>query len=528
MSTNKLTHKDSHRSLIRSTSILSLGTLSSRILGFIRDIIVAKLLGTGFRADAFFVASKIPNLFRDLVGEGAMNAAVVPVLSEYKEKENSKAFWEFANTLFVWALVTLSAITVLGILAAPVVVRVIAPGFMADPEKLVLTINLTRFMFPYLIFIGLTAYSMGILFAFRSFLVPAFSPCLLNIAMIVAALIYTRNMQDPVLGLAVGVLIGGVLQLGAQWIPLTKMGMPCRRPKTLRHPGVIKIGKLLVPRMLGGGVYQLSILIDTFCASLSSIVGQGGISAIYYANRIIQGPMGVFGVAMASAVLPTLAGFFHRNDVDSLKRTIIFSLENIFFVMCPSMVMLVLFSEPIIRIFFERGEFGLYSTTITSMALSYYAIGLLSFGGIKILVSVFYALQDTKTPALVAAFCLTINATLNFILMYPLKVGGIALASAIAGTADFLILFYVLDKRLGGFKVDLFRYFLKVFAAAVISGGAVFWLWQNLVFLNEILRFVIIGVVWIFVYEAICLAIRVEQARKIWDWIRGVKHEYPR
>lgn len=520
MSINKLLHKDSHRSLIKSTSILSLGTLSSRILGLIRDVIVAKLLGTGFRADAFFVASKIPNLFRDLVGEGAMNAAVVPVLSEYKEKEDIKTFWEFVNVLFVWALITLSAITILGIMAAPVIVRVIAPGFMADPEKLALTINLTRFMFPYLIFIGLTAYSMGILFTFRSFLVPAFSPCLLNIAMIVAALIYSRTMQDPVLGLAIGVLVGGVLQLVAQWIPLTRMGMPCRRPKILRHPGAIKIGKLLIPRMLGGGVYQLSILIDTFCASLSSIVGQGGISAIYYANRIIQGPMGIFGVAMASAVLPTLSGLFHRNDVDSLKRTIIFSLENIFFVMCPSTVILVLLSEPIIRIFFERGEFGLYSTMITSSALSYYAIGLLSFGGIKILVSVFYALQDTKTPALVAAFCLTINATLNFILMFPLKVGGIALASAIAGTADFLILFYILDKRLGGFDTDLFRYFFKVFAAAVMTGVTVFWLWQYLTFIHEILRLAIIGVAGICVYEAICLAFRVEQARKIWSWIK--------
>ena len=213
MSINKLLHKDSHRSLIKSTSILSLGTLSSRILGLARDVIVAKLLGTGFRADAFFVASKIPNLFRDLVGEGAMNAAVVPVLSEYKEKEDIKTFWEFANTLLVWSMIVLSAITILGIIAAPVVVRVIAPGFMTDPEKLALTINLTRFMFPYLIFIGLTAYSMGILFSFRSFAVPAFSPCLLNIAMIVSALIYSRAMRDPVLGLAIGVLAGGVLQL---------------------------------------------------------------------------------------------------------------------------------------------------------------------------------------------------------------------------------------------------------------------------------------------------------------------------
>ena len=520
MSTTKLPHKDSHQSLIQSTSILSLGTLSSRILGFVRDVIVAKLLGTGFRADAFFVASKIPNLFRDLVGEGAMNAAVVPVLSEYKEKQDIKAFWEFTSALLAWALIILSVITILGIVAAPMIVRVIAPGFMADPEKLTLTISLTRFMFPYLIFIGLTAYSMGILFSFRFFAVSAFSPCLLNIAMIASALFYSRAMRDPVLGLAVGVLIGGILQLAAQWIPLTRMGVPCRIPKTLRHPGAMKIGKLLIPRMLGSGVYQLSILIDTFCASLSSIVGQGGISAIYYANRIIQAPMGIFGVAMASAVLPTLSGLFHRNEVDSLKRTIIFSLENIFFVMCPSTVILVLFSRPIIRIFFERGEFALYSTMITSSALSYYALGLLSFGGIKILVSAFYALQDTKTPAVVAAFCLAINAALNFILMFPLKVGGIALASAIAGTADFLILFYILDKRLGGFKAELFRYFLKVFTAAVVSGVVIFWLWQQFVFANEILRFAVISVVWVCVYEATCLALRVAQARKIWDWMR--------
>ncbi len=521
MSTTKLPHKDSHRSLIKSTSILSLGTLASRILGFVRDIIVAKLLGTGFKADAFFVASKIPNLFRDLVGEGAMNAAVVPVLSEYKEKQDQKAFWEFTSALLAWALILLSVITIVGIIAAPIIVRVIAPGFMADPEKLTLTINLTRFMFPYLVFIGLTAYSMGILFAFRSFAVSAFSPCLLNIAMIVSALVYTRTMQDPVLGLAVGVLIGGVLQLAAQWIPLTRMGVPCRKPKTLRHPGAFKIGKLLVPRMLGSGVYQMSILIDTFCASLSSIVGQGGISAIYYANRIIQAPMGIFGVAMASAVLPTLSGLFQRNEVDSLKRTIVFTLENIFFVMCPSTVFLILFAEPIIRIFFERGEFSLYSTTITSSALAYYAIGLLSFGGIKILVSVFYALQDTKTPAAVAACCLVVNATLNFILMYPMKVSGIALASAIAGTADFLALFYILDKRLGGFKAELFRYFFKVFTAAAISGAAIFWLWQYLAPFQEILRLVIIGVVWLCVYEAICLALRVEQAHKIWGWIQN-------
>ncbi|MBI5149644.1 MAG: murein biosynthesis integral membrane protein MurJ [Candidatus Omnitrophica bacterium] len=523
MSTNKLPHPDSHRSLIQSTSILSLGTLTSRVLGFARDVITAKLLGTGFRADAFFVAFRIPNLFRDLVGEGAANAAVVPVLSEYKEKKDTRDFWELNSVLLALALIILSAITILGIVFAPVIVRVMAPGFIVDPQKLALTINLTRFVFPYLVFIGLIAYSMAVLFIFRSFTVPAFSPCLLNIAMIVCALIYTRTMDDPVLGLAVGVLIGGVLQLVVQLKPLVAVGMPRGWPKKLYHPGAAQMGKLLVPRMVGGGVYQLSVLLDTFCASLASIVGQGGISAVYYANRIIQCPMGIFGVAMATALLPTLSGFVQRQETGSFKRTVMFSLENIFFVMCPSTIALVLLADPVIRVFFERGEFGVYSTTITASALAYYALGLFSFGGIKILVMAFYALQDTKTPVKVAAFCLTINAALNFILMFPLKVGGIALASAVAGTVDFLMLFYILNRRLGGFDGDLRRYFVKVLAASVATGLVGFGLWYYLGFVPEAVRLGIIAVVWVCLYGAVCLALKIEQARKIWDWIKSVK-----
>ena len=191
-STRILEGQDSHRSIIKSTSMISVGTLSSRILGFLRDIVLAKLFGTGLRADAFFVASKIPNLFRDLVGEGATNAAVVPVFAEYREKQSKEAFWNFVNIVFILGLMLLSIITIVGIIFAPVIVRVIAPGFIENPEKLNLTINLTRFIFPYLIFIGLTAYSMGILYTFRSFTSPAFSPCLLNIAVIASAAVAVR------------------------------------------------------------------------------------------------------------------------------------------------------------------------------------------------------------------------------------------------------------------------------------------------------------------------------------------------
>ncbi|MDP8212211.1 MAG: murein biosynthesis integral membrane protein MurJ [Candidatus Zapsychrus exili] len=523
MSTNKsqpaINSKDSHRSIIKSTSILSLGTLSSRILGFFRDVVLARLLGTGMAADAFFVAFKIPNLFRDMVGEGATNAAVVPIFSEYLENNEREAFWNFVSVVVTTAMIVLSAITILGIIFSVWIVKLIVPGFIDDPQKLRLTISLTKIMFPYLIFIGLTAYSMGILFTFRSFRVPAFSPCLLNISLITSAFLASRFMKEPVLGLAIGVLVGGVLQLAVQIPSLIKIGMKYKIPKTLVHPGLSKIGRLLIPRMIGSGVYQLTVLIDVFCASLFTIVGLGGISAIYYANRLIQFPMGIFSVALASAVLPTLSGFANRKDTESIKRTIVFSLENIFFVMCPTTIIYIILSSPIIRALFQRGEFNAYSTSITSGALAFYALGLFSFGGIKILVTAFHALQDTKTPAKVAALCLGINVVLNFILMFPLKIGGIALASSIAGSIDFLVLFYIMNKRLGGIDSGLFLYLFKVTAAALITGVFVFLSWNAFITNHEITKLFLIVLFGYAFYGYICIKFKIEQAEHVYKFI---------
>jgi putative peptidoglycan lipid II flippase len=510
----------SKRSLIQSTSLLSLGTLSSRILGFFRDIILAKILGTGMGADAFFVALKIPNLFRDMVGEGATNAAVVPVLSEYAQKDK-KDFWKFVNVVFILGLIILSVITVLGMIFAPLVVRILTPGFVSDPEKFHLTVNLTRVIFPYLILIGLTAYGMAVLYTFRSFWIPAFSPTLFNIALIISALLAFKFMKEPVYGLAIGTLVGGVWQLWAHARPILKLGYRFEKPDTLKHPGAVKIGRLLIPRAFGGGVYQLSVFIDTFCASLSSIVGEGGISAIYYSNRIIQFPMGIFSIALASVVLPTISGLAQKKDMESIKKTLVFSLENIFFVMCPTTVVLFLLSHPIIKMLFERGEFGPYSTHITASALSFYAIGLFSFGGIKILVAGFHALQDTKTPVKVAALCLLINTVLIFILMYPLKIGGIALSSAIAGTMDFLILFYIMDKKLGGLNSGLFGYFVRVTIASGIVGIIEYLAWNHLLFMKEPVRLWSIGIGGFILFEFVCLAMKVEQAQKIAGWVTG-------
>src|SRR3989339_852089 len=474
MSTNKSDRTDSHRSIIKATSILSLGTLSSRVLGFFRDIVLARLLGTGISADAFFVALKIPNLFRDMVGEGATNAAVVPVVAQYLEKENRQAFWNFVSVVFTLALIVLSGITIIGILFAPFIIRVFVPGFVVNHDGFLLAVRLTKIMFPYLILIGLTAYSSGILYTFRSFIVPAFSPCLLNISIIASAYFASRNMKEPVFGLAIGVLVGGVLQLLAQIKPLLRVGMTYKIPKSLYHPGAVKIGKLLMPRMLGSGVYQLTVLIDVFCASLSVIVGTGGISAIYYANRIIQFPMGIFSIALAAVVLPTFSGQASRKDINALKRTLVFSLENIFFVMCPTTMILLLLSSPIIRILFKIG-----------------------------------------------AFCLCINAILNFLLMGPLKIGGIALASSIAGTMDFFILFYLLEKKIGKLNSGLLEYFLKVILASAIVGFVEYFGWRKVSFSSEIIKLFVMIVFGYVLFGFICFQMKVIQAVKFWGLVKG-------
>ncbi|HOD11942.1 MAG TPA: murein biosynthesis integral membrane protein MurJ [Candidatus Omnitrophota bacterium] len=518
MSTNKYSKHDSNQGILKTTSVLSLGTLSSRVLGFVRDMILAKFLGTSFRADAFFVAFRIPNLFRDILGEGGMNSSVVPVIAEYAQKDK-KDLMVFLNAVFVLLMMALSLLTVVGIILAPVIVRLIAPGFMEDPEKLQLTIRLTRIMFPYLILIGLTAYGMGVLFVFRSFMIPAFSPCLLNVSIITSALIAVKLPVDQVFCLAGGVLFGGVLQLGAHIVPILRQGVRLRIPRVLDHPGVRQVGRLIVPRLFGSAVYQLSVFVDTFCASLSSVVGLGGISAIYYANRILQFPMSIFGIAIASAILPTLSGFAAGQNMEEFRRTLIFALKSILLVMMPMAVFLVLFATPIVRLLFERGAFDAYSTAITAQALLFFALGLFWFAGAKILVTAFHSLQDTATPAKVAALCLLVNAALNFILMGPLKVGGIALASAISSGINFFVLLSILSDRLKGLGDGLLEYSSKVFLSAIVMGGACYLLWHYLAIAQELVRLIIVTAMGVIIFFQMCAIFRIQQAQRILAWI---------
>ena len=471
MSTNKYPLSSHNQAVVRSATIISLATLVSRILGFIRDVIIARLFGVYIYAQAFVIAFRIPNLFRDLVGEGASNAAIVPVLSEYNHKRSKEEFWELANILLNFLIVILSAITLLGIIFSPWIVRLIAPGFIGSPDKLQATINLNRIIFPYILLIGLAAYATAVLNSLKSFTVSAFAPCLLNIAIIICALLFGEGTT----GLATGVLLGGVLQLAVQVPLLYKKGLHPKFTLCFHHPGVVQIKKLMLPRLISSSIYQLNNFVDTIFGSFAAIVGDGGVAVLYFAYRLIQFPIGIFSNAIAQAILPTFSTQVLEENQENLKNTLSWGLRIVFFVMLPATALFMVLASPLVFGLFGGGKFDINSGRLTSNALFFYSIGLVAYGGTKILQSCFFALKDTVTPTKIAGLALLMNIVLNALLMFPLKIGGLALATSISGIASFLLLFFILSRRLGGFGGHkILKSFLRILAATLCMAAVCF------------------------------------------------------
>ena len=463
MSINKYPSDSHNHSVARSATIIGLATLASRILGFIRDVVIARLFGVYIYAQAFVIAFRIPNLFRDLVGEGASNAAIVPVLSEYNLKRSKEEFWELANLLLNLLVVVLSAITILGVIFSPLIVRLIAPGFIGSPEKLQATISLNRIIFPYILLIGLSAYAMAVLNSLKNFAVSAFAPCLLNIAIIVCALLLGEGTK----GLATGVLLGGILQLAVQIPVLYKKGFRPKLALCLNHPGIIQIKRLMLPRLASSSIYQLNNFVDSIFGSLVAIVGDGGVAVLYFSYRLIQFPIGIFSNAIAQAILPTFSTQVLEENHENLKTTLSWGLRAVFFVMLPATAIFMVLPGPLVFTLFGGGRFDFNSGSLTSSALFFYSIGLCAYGGTKILQSCFFALKDTATPTKIAGVSLLMNIILNAILMFPLKINGLALATSISGITTFFFLFFILSKRLGGFGGQkIFKSFLRICAAS--------------------------------------------------------------
>src|SRR5881628_1704657 len=421
-----------HAKVVEAAGVIGLATLLSRILGFARDMVLARLFGAAPAADAFFVAYRIPNLLRELFAEGSMSAAFIPVFSEYLAQRTKRDAWELASAAFTTLLTILTGVCVLGIFASPWIVRLIAPGFSGDAEQQALTTLLTRIMFPYLLFIGLAALAMGVLNSVRSFAAPAFSPVLFNIAIIAAAFLLAPLFAEPILAVAVGVVIGGLAQFLSQMPALRQAGLLFGWRFDFAHEGVRRIGWLMAPALIGLSVTQINILVSTILASYFP----GGPTYLFYGMRLIHFPLGIFGVALATALLPSLSTQAAKGELDALRGTLGFGLRLIFFMIAPAMV-------------------G-------------YAVGLWAFAGVRIVVSAFYSLQDTRTPVLVAAVALAANIALSLLLMGPLRHAGLALATALSAILNMAVLLVFLARRLGAFGWEaILRSHARVVLASV-------------------------------------------------------------
>lgn len=432
--------------IARAAGVVGSATLLSRILGLVRDLVVAYFFGAGMAADAFFVAFRIPNLLRRLLAEGALTVSFIPVFTEYlTQRTREEAFDLFRSALTVFSLI-LAVVSILGILLSPWIITVFAPGFTADPDKFALTVLLNKIMFPYIFLIGLVALAMGVLNSMGRFAGPALAPVMLNLGMIGCVLLTSRWFDPPIISLAVGVMVGGLLQVLLQVPYLAKEKGLLGLSGHFRNPALKRIGLLMAPATLGAAVYQITVFVNTL---LASFLPEGSVSYLYYADRIVQFPLGVFAVALATAVLPTMSRQAAAGDEAGLGETLSFSLRLVSFITIPATVGMVVLATPLIRLLFQHGQFDAATTRYTASALIAYALGLWALSAVQIVVRVFYSLQDTRTPVKIAIVSLTANIVLCFLLMWPFKHVGLALASSGGSIVNLTLLLVFLRKRLG-------------------------------------------------------------------------------
>jgi len=457
---------------------MSIATFTSRILGYVKDMIIAGLFGASGLADVFYVAFRIPNLLRELFAEGSMSSAFVPVLTEYRTKHGKAEAERLVSSAFVFIMAFVGLICLLGIIFAPAIVTIMAPGFLSDPEKFANTVLLTRIMFPFLLFVSLAALTMGALNTSGVFFIPALAPALLNVVTIVCIITLSSRFANPIIAVAIGVSAGGLVQFLFQVPSFFRQGYRFRSQSAETgkenreglHPGLRRIGLLIIPSTAGMAVSQFNIFVSTI---LASYLATGSITYLYYSMRLIQFPIGIFGVAMGMAVLPALSEHAAREEIGKLKEDFSFALRLLFFITVPAMAGLIALRTPIVNTLFQRGKFGLEATIGTADALMFYALGIWAIVGVRVITAAFYSMQDTRTPVKIAASAMLVNIFLSLVLMGPMQHRGLALANASASCVNFLLLFYFLRKKLGLIGTrSIVRSFSKTVLASTLMGLA--------------------------------------------------------
>jgi len=403
--------------------------MASRVAGFVRDVVIAQAFGAGVGADAFFVAFRIPNFLRRLFAEGAFAQAFVPVLSEYRAQREIADVRDLAAHVSGALIGALALVAVVGVLAAPVLIAVFAPGFLADPEKYALAVEMVRITFPYVFFISLVAFAGGILNTWGRFAIPAVTPVLLNLSLIGAALWLAPVLEIPVVALAWGVLVAGVVQLAFQFPFLAALGMLVRPRLRRAHEGVARVFALILPAVFGVSVSQINLLVDTIIASF---LVTGSVSWLYFSDRMVEFPLGVFGIALATVILPHLSRQHASTAPESFSDTLDWALRLVVLLAAPAAVGLGLLAAPILTTLFQYGAFSAHDVEMAARSLLAFASGLLAFIAVKVLATGYFSRQDTRTPVRVGVVAMLSNIGLNLALVVPFAHAGLALATTLA------------------------------------------------------------------------------------------------
>ncbi len=497
--------------MAKSAATVGIAVMCSRILGLVREQVFAGLFGAGYTYDSFVVAFRIPNLLRDLFGEGALSAAFVTVFSAYDTNRTKEETWRLASNVLTVMLILLSLLTILAIIFAGSIVSLLAPDFSLVAGKTALTELLTRIMLPFLVFISLSAVVMGILNTKGHFFVPAIASSFFNLGSLIGgtslAFILPHFGQPAIVGMAIGTLIGGLMQLGIQIPSLGKTGFRYRPTFDLSDPGLHRIFKLMIPATVGLSATQINIFINTnFAASCA----EGSVSWLYYAFRLVQLPIGVFGVALSIAMLPVLAKQAAKKDIAAMKNTMVSSLTMVFALTLPATAGLIILAEPIIRLIFEHGAFTARDTVATANTLALYSIGLFAYSANKVLVPAFYALDKTRYPVIASFLAIIVNIIIINLTIDRFQHLAIAFSTSCTMLLNFLFLMIVLYKNLHGFSLTyLGKGLLKILLATLALSGL---LWIALPYFTDWLHKSVI-------YQGISLCVLILAAALLYGFV---------
>jgi putative peptidoglycan lipid II flippase len=526
----QLTDQTTNKSTIaKSAATVGIAVMCSRILGLVREQVFAGLFGAGYAYDSFLVAFRIPNLLRDLFGEGALSAAFVTVFSAYDTNRTKEDTWKLASNVLTFFLIFLSIITLLGIFFAGSIVSLLAPDFSFTEGKTALTVKLTQIMLPFLVFISLSAVVMGMLNTKGRFFVPAIASSFFNLGSLVGgtslAFILPHFGQPAIVGMAIGTLIGGLLQLGIQIPTLLGTGFRYQPTLDLSDPGLRRILKLMIPATIGLSATQINIFINTnFAASCI----EGSVSWLNYAFRLVQLPIGVFGVALSIAMLPVLARQAAQKNITEMKKTMVSSLTMVFALTLPATAGLIILSEPIIRLIFEHGAFTAKDTLATAQTLALYSIGLFAYAANKILVPAFYAIDKTRYPVIASFLAIVTNIIIINLTIDRYQHLAIAFSTSCTMLINFLFLMTVLYIKLNGFALaDLGKGLLKIIIATLALAGLLwyalpyFTLWLHSSVLHQSSSLLVLILAATFLYYLILHLFKLTEINILTEMIKG-------